>query len=346
MSENRAVTLYGINDFKLEKREIPEVGPGELLIKVEFSGLCPSDIKILRYGGFLVKYPVVLGHETAGRVFEVGKYVEDFRVGDRVTVAADVYCGTCENCRNGRENICERPLSFGYNVDGSHADYMIVPRIGVPRAVFKIPNDMSFETASMSEPFACVIHSMNVSSISPKNKVAIIGDGPMGLLHVIAGKIFGASSISVLGLVDKKLNIALKLGADRVYNRKEYKDIQSIKSENNEGFDTVYITVVNRSTLEEAFQLVKKGGKIVIFAGVPANSVTFNLDPNIIHYGEVTLLGSYGYTYSEYNSSIQLLYKHKEVTQIVSHILPLNRFNEAIDIWDNKEESIKILISR
>ncbi len=289
---------------------------------------------------------MVLGHETAGRVFEVGKYVDDFSVGDKVTVAADVYCGTCENCRNGKENLCEKPLSFGYNFDGSHADYMIVPRAGVPRAVFRLPDDMSFEMASMSEPFACVIHSMNVSNASPKNKVAIVGDGPMGLLHVIAGKIYGFSSISVLGLVDRKLNIALELGADKVYNRKEYKDVQSIKSENKEGFDIVYITVVNGTTIDEALQLVKKGGKIVIFAGVPAHSVSFNLDPNVIHYSEVTLLGSYGYTYLEYNSSVHLLYKHKEAIKIVSHVLPLNRFNEAIDIWDNKEESIKILISR
>ncbi|MGC9209486.1 MAG: zinc-dependent alcohol dehydrogenase [Nitrososphaeria archaeon] len=345
MSENRAIVLYGINQYRLEKRERPSAGPGEIVVKVGVSGLCSSDVKTLRHGGFLVKYPVVLGHETAGTVVEVGSGVSEFSVGDKVTVAADVYCGTCEQCRSGRENLCERPMSFGYNIDGSHADYLLVPRPGVPKAVYRIPDDMSMELASMTEPFACVIHSMRTSGNSPGRRVAVVGDGPLGLMHVVASKIYGADEITVLGMVDEKLRLASKLGAHRTYNRKEYTNIEDVLKETSK-FDIVYVTVVNERTLSEAMTMAKKGGRVVIFAGVPMNSVSFVLDPNTVHYGEVSLIGSYGYTYPEFYMSVNLLYQHREVLGIVSHRFDLWEFDKALKTWDDKDGSIKILIKR
>jgi len=347
MSYNRVVLLRGINDFNLEKLEVPKPGTGEIVIKVECSGLCPSDIKIIRYGSSLLRYPVVLGHETAGEIYAVGDDVTEVKIGEKVNIAADIFCGICKNCREGRENLCENPLSFGYNVNGSHADYMLVPKKGVPRAVFKIPDGLSTELATLTEPFACVVHSMNVSGASPGKKVAVIGDGPMALMHVILSKIYGISSISVLGLHDKKLKIAQDLGADKVYNRKKYKNINEIIKENLEGFDSVYLTVVNKETLEEAFKLVNKGGYVVVFAGVPSHSVSYTLDPNLIHYNEVSLIGSFGYTYVEYSKALKLLSEHQElVSKIISHRFKIEDFKEAVSAWDDKDKSIKIMITR
>uniref|UniRef100_A0A7C4B935 Enoyl reductase (ER) domain-containing protein n=1 Tax=Thermofilum pendens TaxID=2269 RepID=A0A7C4B935_THEPE len=347
MSRNRAIVLYGVNDYRVEKREIPEPGIGEIVVRIEYSGLCPSDIKIIRHGGHFVRYPVVLGHEMAGVVHAVGDHVAGVEVGEKVTVAADIFCGTCRYCRDGRENLCENPLSFGYNIDGGHADYLLVPRSGVPKAVFKLPDDLSTELASLTEPLACVVHSMNMGRVSPGTTVAIVGDGPMSLLHVLLSRIYGARSVAVLGLVDRKLEIAQSLGADRVYNRKSYTKVEDILRENPEGFNRVFLTVVNKETLEEAFKLVGKGGYIVVFAGVPAGSVNFTLDPNVVHYDEVALVGSYSYTYAEYKKALVFLRDHQgEVSKIISHKFNLDDFEKAVSMWDNKEKSLKIILTR
>jgi L-iditol 2-dehydrogenase len=347
MSVNRSVVVYGINNFRVEKRERPEPRFGEVLVKIEYSGLCPSDIKIIRHGGRLVRYPVVLGHEMAGIVEEVGEGVKGVEVGERVNVAADIYCGTCKYCRAGRENLCERPLTFGYNIDGGHADYLLVPREGVPKTIFKVPDGLSLEVASLTEPVACVVHSMNAGKVSPGDSVAIVGEGPMGLLHVLLAKIYGAGSIAVLGLVDKKLKLAEELGAEKLYNRKNYPNVEDILRENPDGFDKVFLTVVNKTTLEESLKLVKKGGRVVIFAGVPAHSVSFSLDPNIIHYDEVSLVGSSSYLYMEYAKALKFVSMYqRELSKIISHRFNIDEFERAVATWDDKENSVKIILTR
>ncbi len=343
----KAAVLYRPLDLRLEEREIPRPGPGEITIKVHTSGLCPSDVRIYKYGRSNVNYPIVLGHEVSGYVYEVGDGVEGFRPGDMAVVAADAYCGKCESCIKGKENLCEDPLSLGYNVDGAHSDYMLVPSRFLQRGgVLKIESPELLEAMSMAEPLACTVHSIRQLNLSYGDSMLVIGDGPMGLMHVIAAKAFGINDVTVIGLNEWKLKLAEELGATRVYQNGG-NTVGSIKNDLKHGFDGVSVTVVNEQTVQEALELAAYGGKVNIFAGLPPGRSKYSIDSNIIHYGEVSLQGSYGYTYQEFKLAYRMLKEHsQEMLRLVSHRFMLEDIHKAISVWDDKDSSLKILISR
>jgi len=346
----KAAILYKPLSLEVKEIDIPQPKPGELVIKVDTSGLCPSDVKVYKYGGHNVKYPVILGHEVSGVVYSIGEGVEGFKKNDRVIVAADAFCGRCKMCRTGRENLCENPLSLGYNVDGAHADYMLVPRRFIERGgVIKVPDWMPLEPMAMTEPLACAIHSLNMMNVHYDDEVLIIGDGPMSLLHVTAAKAFGISKIAVIGIIDWKLKIAESLGATHTYYNSPdiEKTIENVKKDFPNGFAGISVTVVNEQTVNEALKLSSKGGRVVIFAGLPSNNSKYMIDSNIIHYNEIDLTGSSGYTYYEFELAYRLLLKeHESAMKIVTHKFKLEDIHEAIKAWDDKNSSSKILLKR
>ncbi len=155
------------------------------------SGLCPTDVRIFKFGSSAVKPPVTMGHEFSGIVAEAVN-VESLSRGKRVNIPADLFCGKCYMYRIGRENLCEDSMSFGYNVDGSHAEYVKIPRRASERGLyFRIPPEISFEEATFTEPLACCINSIETMKISSDKSIAVIGDGPIGLLHIQLAKLYG-----------------------------------------------------------------------------------------------------------------------------------------------------------
>jgi len=345
----KAAILYKPLSLEVKEVDIPRPKSKELVIKVDTSGLCPSDVKVYRYGGYNVKYPVILGHEVSGEVYSIGDDVEGFKEKDRVVVAADAYCGKCRMCRIGKENICDDQLSLGYNVDGAHADYMLVPSRFIERGgVLKVPDWMPLEPMAMTEPFACTIHSLRILNVKYDDGVLIIGDGPMSLMHVIVAKAFGISKIAVIGLNDWKLKLAESLGATHVYKGSDKeKVIESVKNDFPNGLAGVSVTVVNEETVYEALKLSSKGGKVVIFSGLPINNSRYIIDSNMIHYNEIELTGSSGYTYEEFELAYRMLLKdYNQAMKIVTHRFMLEDIHKAIKAWDDKESSLKVLLKR
>jgi L-iditol 2-dehydrogenase len=342
----RAAVFHGIGDLRLEEREIPKPKEGEVVVKVDTSGLCPTDVRIYKFGSSLVKPPIVLGHEFSGSVYSIGALV-DIQEGVKVNVAADAYCGVCPMCQSGYENLCSQPLSFGYNVDGAHADYVLIPKRFVKKGLlFKVPNHIPMEEAAMTEPFACVMHSIKVSGTIFEKNVAIIGDGPMGILHALAAKLYGANEIILVGLTDWKLKLGEFFGASRIINAKEHNVVESIGEYCKNGVDVTILTVVNSETFTEALKITRKRGYIIIFAGIPKGS-TFSFDPNEIHYNEISIMGSSGYTYKEYEEAFNLIAnKNLQLSRLISHQFELSQIREAISKWEDKENSLKIILKR
>lgn len=341
--------LYKPLDLKIEDINTPKPKNGEILIKVDTSGLCPSDVKIYKYGSDKVKYPIILGHEFSGIIYELGEDVESFLENDKVVVAADAYCGKCEMCKVGKENLCDNPLSFGYNVNGAHADFVLVPKRFVERGgVKKINSNIPLEAMSMTEPLACTIHSLRSLNLEFNDNLLIIGDGPMGLLHVIAAKALGINNITVLGLIDWKLKLAKELGASHIFNAKGSQNIiNDIKNKFRSGFTGIAVTVVSQETILEAMRLASKNGRVSIFAGLPGGQSNFTIDTNIIHYNEVSLMGSSGYTYHEFDLAYKIIEQNPEpLLKLVSHRFKLENIHDAINTWEDKEKSLKILITR
>ena len=340
----KAAVLHKPGDLRVEDVPYPQPGKGEVTVKVEASGLCPTDVKVYRYGSSAARYPVILGHEFAGTVYEVGEGVEGVNVGDRVNIPADAYCGNCRYCRLGRENLCEDPITFGFQVDGAHAEYVRIPKRFIDRRlVFRIPDGVTFEEVAMTEPLACVLHDVESARVSVGKKVFVIGDGPMGLKHVMLSHLYGADEVVLVGLTDWKLRLGEELGATRTVNASQENPVEV--ADRMGGADIVFLTVVSQGTLDQAMRIASKTGIVSIFAGLPRGSSTLTLDLNLIHYGERVLTGSSNYTYSEYERAFKLIIsKRVNLAKIVSHRFSLKEFFEALKVWEDKVKSMKIII--
>jgi len=340
----KAVVYYGPGDIRVEDLLTPKIRREEILIKVKASGLCPTDVRIAKYGSPKVKAPVILGHEFSG-VVEEAMEIEDLRKGDRVTLPADIYCGKCNMCRRGLENHCENALSFGYNLNGSHAEYILIPREAVIRnLIYRIPPSMSFEEAVFTEPLACCINSIEALGVTPGTSIAIIGDGPMGLLHVQLARIYGADEIVLIGLHDWKLDLGAKLGASTLVNAKKKDPIKEVLNLTaGKGVDKVVLTAGLPESLTQALKFISKKGIINIFAGV-RNSLV-NLDTNAIHYNEIFLTGTKDYTYRMYEKALRMIAERRvKVKELISHKYRIDEIEKAITTWENKEKSLKIIL--
>ena len=341
-----AATLYGPMDLKMEEREIPTPQPDEVIVKVSTSGLCPTDVKTYRHGSSSARYPVILGHEVSGTIESVGDYAGTYRRGMEVNVAADAFCGTCRMCTAGLENLCTAPLSLGFNVDGTHADYIKVPgRFIANGGIFPL-NGMDNEMGSMLEPVACSLHSLNIMGGKSIRSLAVIGDGPMAMLHVIVARKLGIEQIVMIGLIDWKLDLAEKLGVSTVIQASNTDPVHTVRQAYADGVEAVAVTVVTRSTMLQAVKMASRRGCVNIFAGVPSDQMPLDADTNAIHYGELTLTGSSGYTYDEYRNGMNMAASSEAAMKsIITHRFSLNELRKAIDCWDDKNKSLKILIS-
>jgi len=343
----RAAVFYGPNDLRVEEREIPVPRKSEIVIRIEVSGLCPSDVRIYRYGSSLVKPPVIMGHEFVGRVHEVGFDVQGIEEKARVNVAPDAYCGRCRMCRSGHENACENDLGFGYNLDGAHADYVVVPQRFVERGgVFPLADHADMEEVSMTEPLACSLNTIDSLGVKPGKTVTVIGDGPMGLLHVGLAQLYGADKIILIGLVDWKMELGRTLGATRVVNGKGDTVKEVFDATGGVGSDIVVVTAVLPQTIADALRMVSRHGYVSIFGGTP-KGVKAEIEPNLIHYNEAFLTGNYGYTYEQYVKAAKIVTSKKiPLKKLITHRFKLQEIHGAIDAWDDKEKSMKIMLTR
>jgi len=342
-----AATLYSVGELRLEDRERPEPGNGEAVIRVRASGLCPTDVKTFRYGSSLARYPVVLGHEVCGTVTEVGEGVETLRSGALVNVAADAFCGRCSMCLAGHENLCSSPISLGFNANGAHAEYMTVPAQFIERGgVFQL-DGVEEDTGSMIEPLACSLHSLNMLGGREIRSLVIIGDGPMGMLHLLLARELGIERTVITGLIDWKLDIAERNGAAGVVDSARRDPVSAVRYVIPGGADAVAVTAVTSQTLQQAIGMAAKRGKITIFAGLPSDRMPLTFDSNAVHYGELTVNGSSGYTYSEYRECVSMLGSlQARLRSIISQRFRLNELFEAIRCWDDKNSSLKIVLTR
>jgi L-iditol 2-dehydrogenase len=187
----RVAMWYNNRDVRVEEMPVPEIGPGELLLRIEASGICGSDVMEWYR---LDRAPLVLGHEIGGQVVAVGKGVKGFREGDRVSAAHHVPCNTCYYCLRGHHTMCDTLRQTNFD-PGGFAEYVRVPAINVDRGVFRLPEEMSYEEATFIEPLACVLRGQRVANMPPGSSVLVIGSGIAGLLHLQLARALGAGRI-------------------------------------------------------------------------------------------------------------------------------------------------------
>lgn len=315
----KAAVFHGPNNMKLEEVKKPEINENEVLVRVNASAVCGTDIRI--YEGKKtkgVRTPSVIGHELVGTIEEVGEKVKAFAAGDRVGIMPVIPCRKCYYCLNGRENVCANRTAIGYEYDGGFAEYVKIPSAALEAGnLVKIPDHLSFEQAVITEPLACCINGQRKANVKMGDVVVVIGGGPIGLMHVQLAKIAGARKVILSEPIDHRRAKALVAGAEYAVNPEE-ESLQDIVLSETEGLgaDVVIMAIGIPFLVNNSASLLKKGGTLNLFAGF-TNGVLSEIDPNIIHYNEITINGTSALTRADYHKSLSLLASGQINTDVI-----------------------------
>lgn len=261
----KAAYLKQIGEIEFRTVKTPKPRADEALVKIEACGVCGSDVhyyKHGRIGDYLVRKPVILGHECAGTVVAVGRRVKNVAPGDRVAVEAGVTCGKCEFCRTGRYNLCPDVVFLATPpVHGAFVQYI------AHRAdwLFKLPDGVSFEEGAMLEPFNVGLYAATLSGVTVGHTVAVLGSGPIGLTALQAAKAYGASTIIATDIVASRLRLAKKLGAKHVINATKDDPVEAILDlTGGQGADVVFEAAGAVATTQQSVAVAKRGGSVAL----------------------------------------------------------------------------------
>jgi len=329
----RAMRFYAPRDTRLEEVGMPKIGPGEILVKVETVLTCGTDIKISRRGHPMVKPPLILGHEFAGVVAEVGKNVTEFERGQRVVAANSAPCNVCYFCKIGKPNLCEHLLEtlIGFSVDGAYAEFIRVPAPIVKQNTFEVPDHIPFEEAALLEPLACVVNGNDVASIRIGDSVVVIGAGPIGLMHIQLAKIKGATNVICIDLKEERLKTASEVGAVYVIDASKENQLDRVRElTNGLGADVVIEAVGLPQTWESAVGMTRKAGTTVLFGGCPSGT-KITLDTERIHYGDLTIKGIFHHTPLSVKRAYELITSRMfNGRSLITDRMPLSELEEAL----------------
>ena len=294
----KAAVFYKPGDVRVEEVEKPAPKSGEIVVRNVVALTCGTDLKMYLRGHPYVKPPTIMGHEFSGVIEEIGEGVSTFQVGDRVVSVNSAPCGTCIYCKLGRFNLCEKLDEYiiGFSTNGAYAEYVKIPSRITKYNVYRIPDNLEHEIAALLEPLSCVVRGHRIIYIDVGDTVAILGAGPIGLMHMMLARNSNAGKIIVIDISWDRLKFAEKLGADVLINPNETDVISRIREETNGlGVDIVIEAVGSPNVWETAIRLPRKGGKVLLFGG-PPKGTSINVDTYRVHYEEVMIQGSFHFT--------------------------------------------------
>ena len=331
---------YNNQDVRLEELPKPQIGPGELLIKVQASGICGSDVMEWYR---ITKAPLVLGHEITGEIAEVGKGVDRYHIGERVFVSHHVPCNPCRYCLSGLHTACETLHTTNYD-PGGFAEYLRVPPLNVDRGVFLLPDEISFEDGTFIEPLACVIRGQRLARLLPGQTVLVLGSGISGLLHIALASVTGASRIIATDINDYRLDAAQRLGADDVIHAEEDVPARMRQANDKRLADLGIVCTGALPAFHQALQSVDRGGTVLFFAPTEPG-VDLPVPINDFWRNGITLMPSYGASPSDIGIAIDLLRTHRvPVQEMITHRLGLAETGKGFQLVAEGGESIKVII--
>lgn len=341
----KAAVYYRNSDVRIEDLPVPKIGPGELLVKVTASGLCGSDVMEWYR---IHKAPLVLGHEIAGTIAKVGEGLENhYRVGQRVSASHHVPCLECRHCQRGHETNCDTLHSTTFD-PGGFVEYLRLRPINVEKGVYPVPDEVSDEQATFTEPLACVLRGQERAHVGAGDSVVIIGCGIAGLLHVALAKARGAERIIAIDIIEPRLEAALEMGADTTIqpNKAKGSDEISIKLVN-EGrlADKVILCTGARPALESALNMIEPGGTLLFFAPTDPGEefqVSFN---DLLWAKDVTITSSYAGSPEDHCQALELISSgHVPVEKLITHRLQLFQAQEGFDLVAQAQDSLKVIL--
>ncbi|XP_051116633.1 sorbitol dehydrogenase-like [Andrographis paniculata] len=348
--ENMAVWLVGPRTLQIQPYNLPSLGPEDARIRIKAVGICGTDVhffKELKMGNYIVKKPIVPGHECAGIVEEVGAGVKHLSPGDRVAIEPSIGCWQCHTCRQGRYNICPELKFFSLPpVNGALANYVVHPA----KNCFKLSDTLTFEEGALCEPLSCAIHACRRANISVETNVLVVGAGPIGLLTMLAARAFGSPRILVLDIEDSHLEVAKKLGADGVIkvsiNIDEVeKEVEKIKVAMDGKIDVSFDCVGLSKTMLTSLQATSSGGKVCLI-GLGHANMSAPLTGNVAA-REVDLVGTFCYT-NTWPLAIELIRSGKiDVKALITHRFGFSQkeAQEAFETSADDGNAIKVMFN-
>lgn len=339
----KSLVLGKYNLFTLKETNAPILKPGWVLIKVEACGICGSDVHGMDGSTGRRQPPVIMGHEAAGTIFEVSPEILEWKVGDRITFDSTISCGECFYCRQGDINLCENRRVLGvscdeYRQDGAFAELVAVPA----RILYSIPENISFEQAAMVEAVSVAVHATAISLVKPDRTAVVIGCGMIGLLCIQALKAAGCRKVIAIDVVDEKLELAAKLGADRTIKSNDAELLRKLWDETeNRGADIVLEVVGIEPTVKLAVDCARKGGTVTLVGNL-SSEVKFPLQKVVTR--QLKIQGSCA-SAGEYPLCLELIASGKiKVEPLISKVAPLEEGNEWFHRLYNKEAGLMKVI--
>lgn len=342
MTTARAATIFGAEDLRLVDRPLDALAPGFVRVRFGAGGICGSDMHYFKHGGvgnFIVTAPLVLGHEVAGIVEEVGEGVSGIAPGARVAVNPSRWCGTCARCREGRQNLCENIYFMGSasktpHMQGGFSTWFDA----IPEQCVPVPDDVPLEAAALSEPLAVCLHAVNRGNVAGRS-VSIIGAGPIGLLTMLAAKLKGATETTMVDIAPAPLAFAERLGADRVIDL----------SADPDGLagapvpDVVVEASGSPKALAAAIGAVRRGGTVVLLGSLPGGDIAAPINPVMAK--ELDLVGSFRFGH-EFEEAVGLISSGAiDVMALVTATRPLAEVNAAFDLALDRSQSVKVVLT-
>jgi L-iditol 2-dehydrogenase len=311
---------YNNNDIRIETRPIPTINDNEMLIHVKASGICGSDV-MQWYR--IKKAPLILGHEIAGDITQIGKNVTGYKIGDRVFVSHHVPCNTCEFCLQGQHTICHTLHSTNFD-PGGFAEYLRVPAINVDRGVFKLPDSMTYDEGVFIEPFACVIRGMHNAGFKAGQRVLILGSGISGLLFIKLAKAWGAQQVLATDITDFRLQSAKKAGATTTINAKDDVPAAVKKATDDRLVDLAVICTGAPPAVQQALKSVRPGGTVLLFAPTEPG-VQIPCDLFEVWNKQLRIVSTYAGSPRDISEAVALLAGTQiKIEDLITHRLPLS----------------------
>lgn len=304
----KAIRLLGKEKIELQEVPVPQISEDELLIKVRAASICGTDVRMFKngYKDVSEENPLTLGHEFAGDIVKVGKNVEAYHVGQKVSVAPNIGCGTCDLCVSGQTHLCEDFAAFGISMDGGFAEYVRVPAAAITQGnVTPLAKDISYQEAALVEPLSCVYNGQKLLHAEPGSSVLVIGMGPIGIMHIMVAKLFGAGRIFVNDLNEERMSKAKELFPDITVIKG---DVMRGLSENGlGGVDVCIIAAPAAAAQAKSLEYANMNGKLLFFGGLPKEKEVVPLNMNLLHYKQLTIQGCTKQSVSEYRLCTKLV---------------------------------------
>jgi L-idonate 5-dehydrogenase len=340
-----AATLFGAEDLRLVEAPLSPLAPGMVRVHFGAGGICGSDMHYYRHGrtgDFVVKSPLILGHEIAGEIVDIAADNGDLKIGDRVAVNPSRWCGHCARCQEGRLNLCENIYFMGSasktpHMQGGFATYFDAS----PTQCVKVSDNTSMAAAALAEPLAVCLHAVSRAGQVEGRKAIVFGAGPIGLLTVLAARLAGVSEVAVVDIAAAPLAFAQRLGADYTVDLSGGEDalmeLAAAKS-----FDLAFEVSGTASGLASAISYVRRGGTVVQVGNLPGGQIP--IPANAVMAKEIDLKGSFRFG-DEFEQAVRLIDNKKiDVLSLVTSEYPLSRATEGFSVALDRSQSVKVML--